>query len=45
MKQKIEIPMTENDLSDLLAGEVEGYDWTFPDQNGVWIDVVITRED
>lgn len=36
-KQKIEVPLTEEDLQDLMSGEV--FNWSFPDQNGKWIDV------
>jgi len=44
-KQKITIPMSEEDLSELLHHEREFFDWSFPDQNDVWIEVRIERED
>jgi len=36
-KQKISIPCSEEDLQELMNGEV--FEWSFPDQNGVWIDI------
>ena len=39
MTQKITVPLSQEDLEDLLSGE--SFDWSFPDQNGVWIDVIV----
>lgn len=36
-KQKIRIPLSEEDIQELANGET--FDWSFPDQNGVWVDV------
>lgn len=39
---KIVIPMSEQDIDDIRAGEE--FDWTFPTKNGREIDVVIRLE-
>ena len=42
-KQKITIPMSQEDLEDLMNGE--SFDWSFPDQNNNWIDVKIINSE
>ena len=42
-KQKIVIPMSQEDLEDLMNGD--SFNWSFPDQNGVWIDVKIINQE
>jgi len=42
--QKITVPLSEEDLQDLLNGEE--FDWSFPTEKGEWIDVhVIPSEE
>lgn len=41
-RQSITIPMTEQDCEEVMQGEE--FHWTFPDQNGVDINVIIRAE-
>jgi hypothetical protein len=34
--------LSEEDLQDLQNGK--SFEWSFPDQNWVWIDVIVTTE-
>lgn len=42
--QKIKIPLSENDLVELLHDD-RVFDWTFQTENGEFIDVKLYRDD